>query len=136
MVNGSRPGDWNMVECMNGKLKDHKDLDVWKFSMDFVVSVYEITRAFPKEELYGLTSQIRRAAVSIPSNIAEGATRSGNKEFIQFLYIALASTSEVETQLLIAERLHYIQETEQLMLEIVRIKKMLIGLITYLKGKS
>ena len=117
-------------------MKDHKDLDVWKFAMDFVVSVYETTRRFPKEELYGLTSQLRRAAVSIPSNIAEGAARNGDKEFIQFLYVALASTSEVETQLLIAERLHYIQTVEQLMLEVLRIKKMLSGLIAYLKGKS
>jgi four helix bundle protein len=76
---------------------DHKDLDVWKRSMDLVVKVYQITKLFPDTEKYGLTSQMRRAAVSIPSNIAEGAARKGDKEFIQFLYISIGSLSELET---------------------------------------
>jgi four helix bundle protein len=76
---------------------DHKDLDVWKRSMDLVVKVYQITKLFPDTEKYGLSSQMRRAAVSIPSNIAEGAARKGDKEFIQFLYISIGSLSELET---------------------------------------
>lgn len=80
-------------------MKTHRDLDVWKKSVSLVTSIYEITKSFPKEEIYGLTNQIRRAAVSVPSNIAEGSARQGNKEFIQFLYIALGSLTELETQL-------------------------------------
>lgn len=111
------------------------DLDVWKRSIDFVEKVYSISRLFPKEEVYGLTSQIRRAAVSIPSNIAEGSSRNGTKEFIQFLYVALGSASEVETQLIIAKRLGFVDEIEMIMQEIIMIKKMLNGLISHLKGK-
>jgi four helix bundle protein len=77
---------------------DHKDLDVWKKSMALVVLIYDITSKFSSDERFGLTSQMRRAAVSIPSNIAEGAARKGDKEFIQFLMIALGSLSELETQ--------------------------------------
>ncbi len=73
--------------------------------MDLVSNIYKITEFFPNKELYGLTNQIRRAAVSIPSNIAEGAARNSKKEFIQFLYIALGSLSELETQIIIANRL-------------------------------
>jgi len=69
-----------------GRMKTHKDLDVWKEAMTLVKEIYEVTANFPKEETYGLVSQIRRAAVSIPSNIAEGAARNSNKEFIQSLY--------------------------------------------------
>ena len=82
---------------MSNKIRNHKDLEVWKKSMDLVSNIYKITESFPNKELYGLTNQIRRAAVSIPSNIAEGAARNSKKEFIQFLYIALGSLSELET---------------------------------------
>lgn len=112
------------------------DLEVWKRSMDFVEAVYRQSAGYPKEELYGLTSQIRRAAVSVPSNIAEGAARQGNKEFIQFLYISLGSLSEVETQTMLAKRLGFTNDTESLLHDITRIKKMLNGLITHLKGKN
>lgn len=74
---------------MNREIKNHKDLEVWKKSMDLVSNIYKITESFPNKEIYGLTNQIRRSAVSVPSNIAEGAARSSKKEFIQFLYIAL-----------------------------------------------
>jgi len=90
---------------MSKEIKNHKDLEVWKKSMDLVSNIYKITEPFPNKELYGLTNQIRRAAVSVPSNIAEGAARSSKKEFIQFLYIALGSLSELETQIIIANSL-------------------------------
>lgn len=77
----------------------HKNLDVWKKSVQFVTDVYHLTSGFPKEEIFGLTNQIRRASVSIPSNIAEGAARNSDKELIHFLYIALGSHQELDTQL-------------------------------------
>jgi len=76
---------------MSEEIRNHKDLNVWKKSIDLVDIIYKMTKSFPKEELYCLTSQIRRSAISVPSNIAEGAARSSKKEFIQFLYIALRS---------------------------------------------
>jgi four helix bundle protein len=79
------------------KIKSHKDLKVWQESMTLVTQIYKVSEDFPKHEIYGLSSQIRRAAVSIPSNIAEGAGRNGENEFTRFLYIALGSLSEVET---------------------------------------
>lgn len=112
-------------------VRTHKDLDVWKIAIDFVTTIYQITSLFPKEEIYGLTSQIRRAAVSIPSNIAEGAGRKSKTEFKQFLYIALASASELETQIIIANNLKYLQEDkyENMLKELNTIAKMLQGLI-------
>lgn len=83
---------------------------VWQGAMDLVEEIYEITALFPKEELYALTNQMRRAAVSVPSNIAEGAARTGSKEFLYFLSIARGSLSELETQLQIAERLGYMKK--------------------------
>jgi len=91
------------------QVKSYKDLIVWQKSMDLVEMVYQVTKEFPKEELYGLTNQLRRAAVSVPSNIAEGQARSSTAEFRNFLSIARGSLAEVETQLLIAERLNYIE---------------------------
>jgi len=115
-------------------MQTHKDLDVWKLGMDLVEKIYLITKDFPKEEMYGLTSQMRRSAVSIPSNIAEGAARKGNKEFLQFLYIALGSLSELETQILISKRLGYLSEDSTLDLTSL-IGKKLINLIKYHKNK-
>ena len=89
-------------------VKQYSDLIVWQRAMDLVEQVYRITRTFPKEELYGLSSQLRRAAVSIPSNIAEGHSRS-SRDFVHFLSIAHGSLSELETQMLIAERLAYVE---------------------------
>jgi four helix bundle protein len=114
---------------------DHKDLDVWKRSMDLVVKVYQITKLFPDTEKYGLTSQMRRAAVSIPSNIAEGAARKGDKEFIQFLYISIGSLSELETQYLIAMRLEFITKEHAFELQLMEVKKLLIGFKNYLNKK-
>jgi four helix bundle protein len=91
------------------KIKSYKDLKIWKRSIELVKNIYDITSLFPNEELYGLTSQIRRSGISIPSNIAEGFTRYYNKEFRQFLYIALGSCAELETQVIIANRLNYLE---------------------------
>jgi four helix bundle protein len=113
-------------------IKGHKDLDVWKKSVDLVENIYKVTSAFPREEIYGLSSQMRRAAVSIPSNIAEGAGRRGSKEFIQFLHISLGSLAELETQVIIAERLEFIGEVDGLLGECLSIKRMLNGLIASL----
>ena len=115
----------------------HKDLNVWKQGISFVTSIYQLTEKFPHSELYGLTSQIRRASVSIPSNIAEGSARNHNKEFIQFLYISLSSAAEVDTQLIIAENLNFIKHEERILLsnELTEISKMLQGLIKSIKNK-
>jgi four helix bundle protein len=108
-------------------MKTHKDLIVWQKAMDFVEEVYQLTDIMPKSELYGLTSQIRRSAISIPSNIAEGAARNHDKEFLQFLYVSLGSIAELETQLLLAERLKLISQAP--LESLSEIKKLLLGLI-------
>jgi len=90
-------------------MRPHEKLDVWKKSIDFVVVLYKATEGFPKDEKFGLTSQLRRAAVSIPANIAEGAARRSDKEFAHFLSNSQGSASEVETELLIARRLAYVR---------------------------
>jgi four helix bundle protein len=91
-------------------MKTHKELDVWKDSIDLVIETYRVTKGFPKEELYGLTSQIRRAAVSVPTNISEGSARNSSTEFIRFLRISQASLSEFETLLIISLRLIYLTD--------------------------
>ena len=88
--------------------RNYRDLIAWQRVMDFVAAVYECTRAFPREELYGLRSQLRRSAVSVPSNIAEGQGRGGATELLRFLRIAYGSLREAETQILIAERLGFL----------------------------
>ena len=110
-------------------MKTHLDLDVWKFSMDFVVNLYRITDSFPKEERFSLVTQLRRAGVSVCSNIAEGAARHYPKEYIQFLYISLGSVAEIETQLEIAFRLGYLESIEQEKDNLNRIRRMLLGII-------
>ena len=115
----------------------HKRLDAWKKSVDFVVEIYQITKVFPKEELFGLAQQMRRSAVSIPSNIAEGCSRKNDTETIQFLYIAIASVSELETQLIIANRVGYIseQEIKKTLIALDEIKRAIVGLIKALKNR-
>ena len=119
-------------------MKTHMDLDVWKLSIELTKDIYNVAKFFPKEELFGLTSQLKRAVVSIPSNIAEGASRQTNKEFIQFLYISLGSASEVETQLIIARELGFINEENMQTInkKVENIKKMIIGLINYKKRQK
>jgi len=111
-------------------MKTHKDLDVWKRAIGLVVNVYQITSSFPKEEIYGLTSQLRRCSVSVPSNIAEGAGRSSFKEFSRFLSIALGSLAELETQIIISNRLDYVSNTafENLLVDLTTVRKMTLGL--------
>ena len=106
---------------------DHKDLDVWKKSMDLVELIYDFTRSFPQDEIYGLTSQMKRAVVSIPSNIAEGAARKGDKELIQFLMIAISSITELETQYLISIKLRFADKNKVLEDAMVEVKKLLLG---------
>lgn len=103
--------------------------------MDLVEEIYTITQSFPDEEKYGLSNQMRRAVVSIPSNIAEGSARKSDKEFIQFLYIALGSLSEIETQYLIAVRLKYIEVNNTIEEKIIEIRRVIIGLRNYLLKK-
>jgi four helix bundle protein len=120
-------------ELLNIKKKDsmktHKDLEVWKQSISFVTEIYKITKHFPKEELYGITSQMRKAAVSIPSNVSEGAARNSKKEFLHFLHISLGSAAELETQLIISQNLKYLDEPTDLFRNLEDIKRMLSGLI-------
>jgi len=111
-------------------MKTHQDLDVWRKSIDLVTEIYKVTDSYPKSELYGLTNQIRRCAVSIPSNIAEGAARTSVKEFAQYLSIALGSIAELETQLIVSNNLKLLEKTnfDFLMDSIVTIRKMIVGL--------
>jgi four helix bundle protein len=109
-----------------------KDLVVWQKSIALTKAIYALTRSFPREELYGLTSQMRRCAVSIPSNIAEGRHRGTRKDFVQFLRIALGSTAELETQVIIAKELHDsvsfdYTTIESLLLEISKMLKAMIN---------
>lgn len=113
----------------------HRKLDVWKKAMDFVKDIYQGTESFPKAEIYGLTSQMRRAAVSIPSNLAEGAARKGIKEFKQYLNIAQGSISELDTQMELALILKYVDKNtyDDFMVKLKTISKMLFGLSRSLK---
>ncbi|MBQ6164923.1 MAG: four helix bundle protein [Clostridia bacterium] len=118
-------------------MNSYKDLDVWKKSMDLVLDIYNITSEFPQDEKYGLSSQMKRAAVSIPSNIAEGQTRHSYKEFIHFLLIARGSCAELETQVLLCERLGLIEKEngEATTKAINEINRMINGLINNLNLK-
>jgi len=118
-------------------METHKNLLVWQKSMAFVTELYKLTRKYPNDEQYGLINQLRRAAVSIPSNIAEGCARRNTKEYIQFLYVSLGSASEIETQIIISYNLEYVSNIEQQnMLEILEeIIRMLVGLIKSLSNR-
>jgi four helix bundle protein len=114
---------------------NYENLDVWKKAVELVKIVYRVTENFPKEEVYGLTSQIRRSAFSVPLNIAEGQGRKSKKDFVQFLIIARASLNELNTALLLAKEMDYIDESRynELREKIIEISKMLGGLIKSLK---
>jgi four helix bundle protein len=119
-------------------MRPHEQLDVWRKSVDLTVEVYRITETFPKDERFGLTSQIRRASISIAANIAEGAGRRSDKEFLNFLSMSQGSASEGETELLIAYRLGYLPEdvfnTAMEMLD--EIGRMITGLCKHLRAKT
>jgi len=109
-------------------MRPHYKLDAWKQSIELVEEIYAITTLFPKSEMYGLTSQLRRAAVSVPSNLAEGAGRNGAKEFAHFLSIAGGSLSEVETQLIIASRLGWIEVDHPVFSKLESVTRLVLGL--------
>ncbi|EPR74779.1 23Sr RNA [Winogradskyella psychrotolerans RS-3] len=113
----------------------HKDLEVYKLSLNLVEEIYKLTKGFPSSENFGLTSQLRRAAVSLPSNIAEGSSRGSTKDFIRFLNIASGSLAEIETQLVIAERIGYITFDDTLQNNSITIRKMLYRLKQALSKK-
>lgn len=108
----------------------YKKLNVWQDSVEFAADIYRVTASYPKQEKYGITMQIRRSAVSIGSNIAEGAGRSSNKEFIRFLDIATGSAFELETQLIISKKLQLISDShfDKLMDSLTKIQKMIYRL--------
>ena len=111
----------------------HKKLKIWADTIQLVTKIYELTKSLPESEKFGLVSQMRRSAVSVPSNIAEGAARKNDKEYIQFLYIALGSLSELETQLIICQNLGFLNTEDQLK-EIVELTKSMLAFIKYLKN--
>lgn len=117
-------------------MKNFRDLKVWERAHAFMLTLYRSTNAFPREEVYGLTSQIRRAAVSVQSNIVEGCGREGDRELARFCQIAMGSASEAEYQLLLAHDLGYMEskEYQELNQQLCEVKRMLNGFIQKLKG--
>ena len=118
--------------------ESYRDLIAWRKAMDLVTDVYRVTRAFPKDELYGLTNQLRRAAVSVPSNIAEGQARFSCKEFHHFLSLARGSLVEIETQLIISQNLGYLDANQvgTLLGKTAELGKVLNGLIASIKSAA
>ena len=114
----------------------HRDLRVWQESMKLMKLVYQATDSLPEKECFGLSAQMRRAAVSIPCNIAEGAARNTKAQFLQFLFIARGSLSELETQILITQELQYLSETKAMEEEVEKVFAMLSALIHSLKRKD
>jgi four helix bundle protein len=119
-----------------GRRNSYRDLIVWQKSMQLVKEVYIETKNFPKEEMYGLVSQIRRCAISIPSNIAEGRGRNSDKEFIRFLQISLGSVYELQTQLELSLQLNYTNNIDDLLDLSIEIEKMINTLITKKGGRK
>lgn len=118
-------------------VQSYRDLEIWQKSMELVTRIYTLSQKFPREEIYGLTSQIRRSAVSIPSNIAEGRGKRSTKDFLRFLNIAYGSLAELETQLLISQNLGFVegQEVERLLDDASRIGRMMNGMMAGLEKK-
>jgi four helix bundle protein len=113
----------------------HKDLDFRKLGIKLVEKIYDLTKSFPENERFGLTSQIQRSAVSYPSNIAEGAARNSKKEYIHFLYISLGSLSELETQLIISERLGFLRDNS-IFEDVEKIRRKHLNFIKYMKNNN
>ena len=120
---------------MSVKIESFKDLKIWQKGMEIVIDIYNLTKDFPREELYSMTSQMRRSAISIPSNIAEGFKRYHDKEYRQFLHITLGSSAELETQLILAKKLEYIKEkeAEKIYEKIDHLSRMITALMRKLK---
>jgi four helix bundle protein len=118
--------------------RDFRNIKAWKNADDLATQIYSVTKSFPKEELYGLTSQIRRAAVSVPTNIAEGAARKNTKEYLQLLYIAQGSISELEYLLHLSKRIGYLKDNEHDKVNDLRDQtaKTLYGLINYIEKET
>jgi four helix bundle protein len=116
---------------MENKIENFKDLKIWQKGIDLAKTIYKITESFPAKETYGIVGQMRRSVVSVPSNIAEGFMRRHNKEYRQFLYIALGSLAELETQVIISEQLGFLnkEESSKIQTNIDEIDKMTTGLI-------
>jgi four helix bundle protein len=114
---------------METLIRTHRDLDIWKKSIVLVKDIYLITGTFPREEKFGIIQQMRRSAVSVPSNISEGAGRRSKKEFIHFLSIAQGSLTELETQLIISKELGYISDTKDIDPQIIAVRQMIKGLM-------
>lgn len=121
---------------INTKLRDYKDLIAWQKSYQMCRTVYQITENFPRKEQFGLTSQIRRSALSVPSNIAEGYTRHSTQDYIRFLYIAYSSLAELETQLMLSKDLNYIDQTVYAKIESLtrEVQRIMMALIKSLKS--
>ena len=109
----------------------YKDLEVWKEAINLVTSIYKITDSYPKAELFGIISQIRRCVVSVPSNISEGVVKHSDKETLRFLDIALGSLAELDTQMIISQNLGYINDNEIIEKQISKVRALLNGLINY-----
>lgn len=122
---------------MKKKLQSYDELVVYQKADNLTVEIYQLTNKFPKSELYGLTSQLKRAVISVPANIVEGFVRKGTKEFIQFLYISLSSLAETEYYIKFAAKLRYISEEEKLEVleKIIEVSKMIRGLIKSLTNR-
>ena len=118
-------------------IQDYRDLKVWQVAMQLATNIYTLTHGFPKSEVFGLSSQMQRAAVSVPSNIAEGHARDSTKEFLRFISIAMGSLAEIETQLILAQQLNYIEESKlaELLGKTGEVGRMLRGLPHSLKAK-
>jgi four helix bundle protein len=116
--------------------RSHHELQVWQEGMALAKETYSATKSFPKEEVFGLTSQMRRASVSIPSNLAEGAARGSNKEFLQFCIIARGSLMELETQVILSKEFGYINNPSNLLEKLNKVFALLNGLITNLRRKT
>jgi four helix bundle protein len=119
-----------MLKSTRSRISEYRDLDAWQLAMHIVISIYRLTRAFPPEEKFGLVAQLRRAAVSIPSNIAEGHSRIGAPEFRRFVSMARGSVAEVETQIALSVALSFVSENAitSLSSDLKRLSKMLFGL--------
>lgn len=129
---------WTRMASRGRVIRDFKDLEVWQRAMDLVVEVYTLTKSFPSDERYGLTAQLRRAAVSAPSNIAEGRGRFGLGGFLYHLSVANGSLMELETQVLIAGRLEYMKQVDEktVLDRTAEVRRLLAGMVRALRTKQ